>query len=226
MKVDYDSSHDDKFPFICLISDFAGCVEVGSSKDETLRGLIAKALCQDKSLEGLQSYNYRILGDSFIKYAVSADLFCSMNEANEGTLTKQRATKICSVNIAKIAEEIGLFDNMSNFNVASMTKKKYISKKKLVHCFQTIIGMVVSYTSIQNCFKLLRNIGLLSKSFEEILQNLTVDKENVMDESLILDIEKRLMYQFRNRNIPQQAFNANTLTFQRLEWLGDSVLGK
>lgn len=69
-------------------------------------GLLLEAVTSAKAADGFDLERLEVLGDSFLKFAVTIDLFCSSTSAQEGLLTQARARIICNRNLHQLGSKI------------------------------------------------------------------------------------------------------------------------
>ncbi|KAK8759820.1 hypothetical protein V5799_028913, partial [Amblyomma americanum] len=62
-------------------------------------GLLLEAVTSAKAGDGFDLERLEVLGDSFLKFTVTIDLFCAATSAQEGLLTQTRARVICNRNL-------------------------------------------------------------------------------------------------------------------------------
>lgn len=71
-------------------------------------GLLLEALTWAKATDGFDLERLEVLGDSFLKFVVTIDLFCSQTTAHEGLLTEARARIISNRNLHRLGCGIGI----------------------------------------------------------------------------------------------------------------------
>ncbi|MCO5593475.1 hypothetical protein L7F22_047489 [Adiantum nelumboides] len=73
------------------------------SVEKVLEATTTKKCVDHFSLERLE-----LLGDSFLKYAISCNLFLAYEEADEGFLSMQRSEKVCNSTLFTLGKKIGI----------------------------------------------------------------------------------------------------------------------
>lgn len=71
-------------------------------------GLLLEALTSTKAGDGFDLERLEVLGDSFLKFVVTIDLFCGHTSAHEGLLTQARSKVICNRNLHKLGSILGV----------------------------------------------------------------------------------------------------------------------
>ncbi|XP_065304348.2 endoribonuclease Dicer-like [Dermacentor albipictus] len=69
-------------------------------------GLLLEAVTSAKAADGFDLERLEVLGDSFLKFAVTIDLFCGSTSAQEGLLTQTRSRIICNRNLHQLGSKI------------------------------------------------------------------------------------------------------------------------
>lgn len=69
-------------------------------------GLLLEAVTSAKAADGFDLERLEVLGDSFLKFAVTIDLFCGSTSAQEGLLTQTRARIICNRNLHQLGSKM------------------------------------------------------------------------------------------------------------------------
>lgn len=69
-------------------------------------GLLLEAVTSAKAADGFDLERLEVLGDSFLKFAVTIDLFCGSTSAQEGMLTQTRARIICNRNLHQLGSKM------------------------------------------------------------------------------------------------------------------------
>ncbi|XP_028846066.1 endoribonuclease Dicer [Denticeps clupeoides] len=90
---------------------------VGRSGDspETLGpnpGLILQALTLSNASDGFNLERLEMLGDSFLKHAITTYLFCTYPDAHEGRLSYMRSKKVSNCNLYRLGKKKGLPSRM------------------------------------------------------------------------------------------------------------------
>lgn len=75
---------------------------------------VLEAITTERCMEGFSLERLEVLGDAFLKYAVSRRLFLVFDKLDEGQLTKKRSNSIKNSNLYKRAKGKG-FPVLLNF---------------------------------------------------------------------------------------------------------------
>lgn len=103
-----------KLEIYCTVDQFRCDIGLPYAQTSTLFTAFAAPSAQDSTnYERLET-----LGDSFLKYAVSVDLYKRLPAANEGVLTKHRSRIVSNRNLfeAALKKDLGAFLNVTPFN--------------------------------------------------------------------------------------------------------------
>ncbi|XP_078491910.1 endoribonuclease Dicer [Ciona intestinalis] len=76
-------------------------------------GLILQALTLSNASDGFNLERLEMLGDSFLKHAVTVYLYCTYPEAHEGKLSYMRSKKVSNYNLYRIGKQFGLAGKMT-----------------------------------------------------------------------------------------------------------------
>ncbi|KAJ8290271.1 hypothetical protein GJAV_G00010730 [Gymnothorax javanicus] len=100
-------------------SDVSGAVAILASADgdspKTLGpnpGLILQALTLSNASDGFNLERLEMLGDSFLKHAITTYLFCTYPDAHEGRLSYMRSKKVSNCNLYRLGKKKGLPSRM------------------------------------------------------------------------------------------------------------------
>lgn len=74
-------------------------------------GLILQALTLSNASDGFNLERLEMLGDSFLKHAITTYLFCTYPDAHEGRLSYMRSKKVSSVSVIFNSVSLGLCTN-------------------------------------------------------------------------------------------------------------------
>ena len=69
---------------------------------------VLEALTTENCSEQFSLERLELLGDSFLKFAVSSQLFVRHSEAHEGFLSSERIKKICNLSLYMLGSNYGL----------------------------------------------------------------------------------------------------------------------
>nr|XP_009860329.1 endoribonuclease Dicer [Ciona intestinalis] len=76
-------------------------------------GLILQALTLSNASDGFNLERLEMLGDSFLKHAVTVYLYCTYPESHEGKLSYMRSKKVSNYNLYRIGKQFGLAGKMT-----------------------------------------------------------------------------------------------------------------
>ncbi|KAJ3217191.1 hypothetical protein HDU67_008320 [Dinochytrium kinnereticum] len=197
-----------------------------------------------------EEYNYErleTLGDSFLKFAVSADLFMTYSNSSEGELSVLRNGKVSNQNLCRIAMDEGLSGFLilnpfrpNDFVVPAMAldssgyiyrEKRIISTKRHADFIEALLGCAVVGAGTEAARLLMQQMGLVGE--------ITILRERIdipiteLQTSLQTNLSKlyqRLNYVFKYRCIAIEAIThpsylgSITPSYERLEFLGDAIM--
>ncbi|KAG7226216.1 hypothetical protein INR49_002950 [Caranx melampygus] len=75
-------------------------------------GLILQALTLSNASDGFNLERLEMLGDSFLKHAITTYLFCTYPDAHEGRLSYMRSKKVSNCNLYRLGKKKGLPSRM------------------------------------------------------------------------------------------------------------------
>uniref|UniRef100_A0A8C4R0U4 ribonuclease III n=1 Tax=Eptatretus burgeri TaxID=7764 RepID=A0A8C4R0U4_EPTBU len=75
-------------------------------------GLVLQALTLSNASDGFNLERLEMLGDSFLKYAITTYLFCTYTDAHEGRLSYMRSKKVSNCNLYRLGKKKGLPNRM------------------------------------------------------------------------------------------------------------------
>ncbi|CAL8271375.1 unnamed protein product [Merluccius merluccius] len=93
-------------------------VEVGAGAPDSPKGLgpnpglILQALTLSNASDGFNLERLEMLGDSFLKHAITTYLFCTYPDAHEGRLSYMRSKKVSNCNLYRLGKKKGLPSRM------------------------------------------------------------------------------------------------------------------
>ncbi|XP_047466582.1 endoribonuclease Dicer [Mugil cephalus] len=99
-------------------SDFAADLQQRSQAGDSPRslgpnpGLILQALTLSNASDGFNLERLEMLGDSFLKHAITTYLFCTYPDAHEGRLSYMRSKKVSNCNLYRLGKKKGLPSRM------------------------------------------------------------------------------------------------------------------
>lgn len=117
MEVDHDDDTDQEFPGLNadLKSIFRGSRESGIQPDSAF---VLQALTTTHSGDAFNLERLEMLGDSFLKLAVSLHLFCSYKDKDEGKLTRRRKNQISNLALFRAAAKKSLAEYLQSTQLA------------------------------------------------------------------------------------------------------------
>ncbi|XP_034432990.1 endoribonuclease Dicer isoform X1 [Hippoglossus hippoglossus] len=97
-----------------LVSDSQHRVQIGVSPKSLgpNPGLILQALTLSNASDGFNLERLEMLGDSFLKHAITTYLFCTYPDAHEGRLSYMRSKKVSNCNLYRLGRKKGLPSRM------------------------------------------------------------------------------------------------------------------
>ncbi|KAL4656271.1 endoribonuclease Dicer [Arapaima gigas] len=104
-------------------SPLSNCSEVCEASTSAVRGaspktlgpnpgLILQALTLSNASDGFNLERLEMLGDSFLKHAITTYLFCTYPDAHEGRLSYMRSKKVSNCNLYRLGKKKGLPSRM------------------------------------------------------------------------------------------------------------------
>ncbi|XP_023649635.1 endoribonuclease Dicer isoform X1 [Paramormyrops kingsleyae] len=90
-------------------------LSIGGATPKTLGpnpGLILQALTLSNASDGFNLERLEMLGDSFLKHAITTYLFCTYPDAHEGRLSYMRSKKVSNCNLYRLGKKKGLPSRM------------------------------------------------------------------------------------------------------------------
>ncbi|KAM3870760.1 endoribonuclease Dicer isoform 2-T2 [Diretmus argenteus] len=98
--------------------DLAGVPQPGAEAGDSPKslgpnpGLILQALTLSNASDGFNLERLEMLGDSFLKHAITTYLFCTYPDAHEGRLSYMRSKKVSNCNLYRLGKKKGLPSRM------------------------------------------------------------------------------------------------------------------
>eukprot|EP01119_Soliformovum_irregulare_P023135 TRINITY_DN8035_c0_g1_i1.p1 TRINITY_DN8035_c0_g1~~TRINITY_DN8035_c0_g1_i1.p1 ORF type:complete len:1184 (+),score=296.07 TRINITY_DN8035_c0_g1_i1:86-3637(+) len=174
------------------------------------------------------------LGEAFIKFAVSIDIYQMHPEYQEKQMNQTRLNRISASRLWNVAEKHRLTDCMilHPFSYDTWSIPRIREQKprptllsSIVDCFKAIIGSVYLHDFAQ-AYRLLRYFRLI-----DFVYNPESRTQSALHSSSIRHLQKTLGYTFHNSAFIQEALThpsclyATSNSYQRLEFIGDAALG-
>lgn len=204
--------------------------EKKSSKDGKIyqRHLIEleKAMRNRKNIDQLN--RLKVVGASFLEYAVATNLYCTMDNVKPGRLTAMRLEQVSAENMSLLARK-NVFDDQ-------------IVSNRIKPCIEALIGAYLMDCGPRCALLFISWMGFDVLPFEENLQvapkspmaNCSTPNAEMLF-NFLLDgfesFEQKLNYKFKDRSYLLQAISHNsyapnqlTESYQRLEFIGDAIL--
>ncbi|CAK77447.1 unnamed protein product (macronuclear) [Paramecium tetraurelia] len=172
--------------------------------------------------------NLEVLGDSVLKYVITADIFKQYKLLDEGEMTSLRSRLIMNTFLAQLFEQLGLEQFIINQDlhfkqiknplvndiISSENKQLQISQKADI--YEAIIGGVFETTqSLYEYITILRRTNFPISIYKDIL----FDYEPITAQIEQIDIRD---YKFNNPQLYEIAINPQY--YDRLEFLGDAAI--
>ena len=196
-----------------------------------LQALTATSASSSKNYETLET-----LGDSFLKYAVSVDLFLSNPSWHEGQLTESKDVLISNRRLVKVALDLNLDTKLrisprKRFHDLEHNAGPQLRLNKiLADVVEALIGAFLFESGESAALRLLRVLGFITflDWNEAIPKFCSSSKQHPVDSDLLDHVETALRYRFRYPSLVQQALTHGSYfghqSYQRLEFLGDTIL--
>ncbi|KAK7412825.1 hypothetical protein VNO78_04480 [Psophocarpus tetragonolobus] len=223
--------------------------------DEIQTIKVLEAITTKRCKEAFHYESLETLGDSFLKYAASQELFKAYQNHHEGLLTLKREKIISNASLCKLGCSSGLAgfirneafepnawiipgDNSGIFKFKELVtngKKIYVSgerklKRKIIaDVVEALIGAFLSSGGEEAALLFMNWIGI-KVSFNKIPyeRHFDIQPENLVN---VRFLESKLNYSFNDRSLLVEAVTHGSYMlpevprcYQRLEFLGDSVL--
>eukprot|EP00250_Pteridium_aquilinum_P017318 c23569_g2_i1 orf=455-2809(+) len=230
---------------------------------------VLEALTTQKCMDSFSLERLELLGDSFLKYAISRHLFLVHEEADEGFLTSRRTEKICNASLFTLGSKLGLagyirdslFDpkqwvapchhskalcNESNLRdvhgessegkegkVTCNKRHRWMQRKTIADATEALIGAYLEDGGENAALSFIKFIGLevaINTSQLVKVQSTSMNNLSLIERIDIETLEKLLSYSFKHKGLLVEAFTHSSFAnhlgkcYQRLEFLGDSVL--
>ena len=213
--------------------------------------VMAEATTSGAAGEEITYERLELLGDAFLKYAVSQALFSSLPLAHEGQLSAERAARVCNTSLAAAARNAGLHRYLRAQRFASgptPPSPAPLRRKALADVLEAVIGAVLVARGTEAATSVAVKFGILPAASDAAAQPMLLDAPPDAAEPLCCDdgamaalvlLEQTLSYTFtgsvacRGRSgrlalLDEALTHASTCgsapAYQRLEFLGDAVL--
>ncbi|MCO5573907.1 hypothetical protein L7F22_027682 [Adiantum nelumboides] len=233
---------------------------------------VLEATTTQKCLSCFSLERLELLGDSFLKYAISCNLFLVHEEADEGFLSIQRTKKVCNATLFTLGKNIGLigyihdsiFDpkhwvaacypskvacdinkledlhgksskdiEEGHHFVVCNKRHRWMQRKTVADAVEALIGAYLEDGGENAALAFMKFVGM--DVVVDTLQIARVQSLSKINLSLLKNIdieaiESLLSYSFRYKGLLIEAFTHASFSnhlgkcYQRLEFLGDSVL--
>ncbi|ORY37126.1 ribonuclease III, partial [Neocallimastix californiae] len=218
-----------------IVNQFKNRMNLPISHNQTL----FSAFCSCSAHEGSNYERLENLGDSFIKFAVSIDIFRKYPNLDEGGMTYHRGKIICNKNLYEISIKKN-FDSLmfvNAFNPKSWYPPKHkkkskksdssislyqstkgplwrvISKKTLADFIESLTAAYYVESGLNTAIKFCHMIGLISENtnqcFKTSHNNLGLNEESLDKLRLA---QSKLHYHFKNRLYLVEAFTHASYT--------------
>ncbi|KAJ7535983.1 hypothetical protein O6H91_12G052400 [Diphasiastrum complanatum] len=260
-----------------IIDSFPNCLFVSAKQ-------IMQALTTLRCRESFSFEGFELLGDSFLKYAVSRRLFLVYNDKHEGQLSARRSRAICNATLHRLAlkrelprfiqdevfdpsrwvapgmyckkdvvcrcntsnllgsgeeeneDEKVITDQVVRIGKTCANGHRWLCSKTIADAVEALIGAYFVEGGDSTAMAFMRWVGI-DIDFESSLMDaarthpaLSPDMVQIVQSSLEA-LEKQLEYSFRNKALLLEAVTHASqqqlhggICYQRLEFLGDSVL--
>ncbi|KAL4860046.1 Endoribonuclease Dicer 1 [Chlorella vulgaris] len=190
--------------------------------------MTAKSALESNDYERLET-----LGDAFLKFAVSAQLFMTHRQYHEGQLTKRKELVVANAHLADAAIRLGLDKHLRvlPFSLRNWCRPEAVKKssKVLADAVEALLGAFLVSGGHSTALAFMQHLGLL-KAWQPVSADACIKPDCLEAESDIAAIETALGYTFKNRWLVDEALThcswpgSGVRCFQRLEFLGDAVL--
>uniref|UniRef100_A0A1D1ZXU0 Uncharacterized protein n=1 Tax=Auxenochlorella protothecoides TaxID=3075 RepID=A0A1D1ZXU0_AUXPR len=213
---------------------------VGPDTARTLRrpslALLRTALTLRSAGEGSDYETLETLGDTFMKYAVCAELFFENRTYHEGQLTRCKDDVVSNLSLAQRAQALGLHSALQvlPFSVGNWTAPPIVKVggKVLADGMEALVGAFVVGSGEEATRVFMRVLGLL-KALQPSskLEPAPGGDADVAHQEVDVDaIQRVLGYTFARPGLVCEALThcswsgRNGSCYQRLEFLGDALL--
>ncbi|KAL4418837.1 hypothetical protein ABPG77_001500 [Micractinium sp. CCAP 211/92] len=196
--------------------------------------LVRSAVTARSALEASDLERLETLGDAFLKFAVSAQLFTAHRQYHEGQLTKRKELVVANIHLAEAAVRLGLDRRLRvlSFSVRNWASPEAVRKssKVLADAMEALLGAFLVAGGHAAALAFMQHLGLL-KGWQPPSASACIQPEGAgMLESDVTAIEATLGYTFKSKWLVDEALThcswpgSGARCYQRLEFLGDAVL--
>lgn len=184
--------------------------------------ILFQAMTRRSTLEVFDMENLEILGDCFLKLAVSMSLYYSYSSATVGELTERRKHEISNENLYRLIvtrnlkdylykDEIIFRKNQRNWlppgyvNACDKYTFQEVKRKAFADMLEAWIGAFLMSSSFISTIQFMKSIGLNVIPFdnrEQVLQCSMIEREEltrIYIEERFEEIENKLNYDFRDK---------------------------
>ncbi|KAK7263739.1 hypothetical protein RJT34_31335 [Clitoria ternatea] len=216
---------------------------------------VLEAITTKRCREAFHYESLETLGDSFLKYAASQQLFNGYQNHHEGLLSLKRQKIICNASLCKLGCNSGLpgfirnerfdphnwiipGDKSARFKLKELVNKetkfyvcgeRVLKQKIVADVVEALIGAFLSTGGEKAVLIFMDWVGIkVSFNIVPYERHFNIHPEKLVNISFL---ESRLKYCFRDRSLLVEALTHGSYMlpevprcYQRLEFLGDSVL--
>lgn len=228
----------------CAIDDAIGFTELATA----LQPRRSSPHCVGVSYERLE-----FLGDAILKALVSIAAFCEHPAYNEGELTSARDALVSNAYLCDRSVALDLFNVVALTGSAVKTKSwpfylacpqkagRSMSEKLLADCIESLLGVYYTKGGLRMSARLLSELEIvpamlahLEHPFEQpsrVPRDVTSVSDHRAESPRIAKLEKILNYNFKRKELLVEALthssyrNSEVRSYERLEFLGDAVIG-
>ena len=132
---------------LLLAQELAQRLLPDSGGDVALVAALAEATTAAAAGEDVSLERFELLGDAFLKYAISAALFAQRPKAHEGQLSAARAARVCNASLAAAARAAGLHTFLRARRFAAGAKPPpapSLRRKALADLLEALVGAVLA----------------------------------------------------------------------------------
>lgn len=195
--------------------------------------LIRRALTAVSTMDLDHYESLETLGDGFLKYAVSVDLFLSHSHWHEGQLTTKKDSLVSNRRLIAVALKLNLHHKIrlqKRNLIQNKDETTLRGKKILADVVEALIGAFLFGCGESDALSLLRVLGLVSNHEWSLCipKFIHQDLQIYLHDNLIKAVEMALGYRFQCYGLIKEALTHGSFlgqaSYQRLEFLGDAIL--
>ena len=209
--------------------------------------IMAEATTSGAAGEDVTYERLELLGDAFLKYAVSTALFTQLPLAHEGQLSAERAARVCNTSLAAAARHAGLHRYLRARRFASgptPPSPAPLRRKALADVLEAVIGAVLVACGTDTATAVAAKFGILPASPDADASSMPCDAGEPLccDDSAmsaLVRLETTLSYTFTgsvtcrgragrlallDEALTHASTSGSAPAYQRMEFLGDAVL--